>query len=172
MNQYVVKTALSAAVLLAVITLTAWPPVFGSDELSSTTAATEQELSRMRGGFVSDEGLLVAFGIDRAIYVNGVLNTASNFTITRDSSGLYQSAATLPGINGVKLVQIGPGNYFSPDEISGNLLTSPFTVIQNSLNNQFVKNMTTINASVTNMNLFREMNLTSSISQQIIHAVH
>jgi hypothetical protein len=45
-----------------------------------------------------------------------------------------------------------------------------FTVIQNTLNNQFVKNTTTFNVSVTNSNLFRDMNLTSLISQQMINA--
>lgn len=173
MNPYIPRPTRSALLLLAAILLTAWPPAFGQDALSNTTAATDQELSKARGGFVTDEGLLVSFGIDRAIYVNGVLNTASNFSITRaDDGSLYQSVSAHPGINDVKVIQLGPGNSVSLDKMTGSLLTGPFTVIQSSLDNQFIKNTTTVSASVTNLNLFRDMNLTSLISQQMIHAVH
>jgi len=168
-------TALSVALFLAAMALAAWPPPVGADELPGAVAATDQELSAMRGGFVTNEGLLVSFGIERAIYVNGILSTASSFTVSRvdGTNGLKYSASMPVGANTVKVLQIGPAgsNVFSPGKIAGAMLPGGFTVIQNALNNQVVKNITTINASVTNMNLFRDMNLTSSIRQQMIHAI-
>jgi hypothetical protein len=176
MKQHVTKTALSATLLLTVMLLVWQPEVGAFESLSGTIAASDQDLSAIRGGFVTNEGLLVSFGIERAIYVNGILDAASNFTINRTdgsgSSNLQQTDPALSGINTVKVVQIGPdgSNVFSPDKIVGNVLPNGFTVIQNTLNNQFVKNTTTFNVSVTNSNLFRDMNLTSLISQQMINA--
>lgn len=177
MKLYLNKNTLFAAVFQSVLLVAwlPWLPVFGADELTTSKVATEQELSVMRGGFITNEGLMVSFGIERAIYVNGVLDTASNFIISSidNNSALKYSTSAFSGENAVKVVQIGPAgsNTFSPANITGNLLPGGFTVIQNSLDNQFVNNTTIFNASVTNSNLFREMNLTSLISQQMIRAV-
>jgi hypothetical protein len=176
MRHYVTKTAWSALLLLAVMLLGLWPPAVGADDLSAAIVASDQELSVLRGGFVTDDGLLVSFGIERATYVNGVLDTASTFTVSRlgGAGGLQQSASATPVSYAGKLIQIGPAgsNYFDPGKVTSNILPGGFTVIQNTLNNQIVKNITTINASVTNMNLFRNMNLTTSISEQVIHGLH
>ena len=45
------------------------------------------------------------------------------------------------------------------------------TVIQNTLDKQVIQNMTVINASVTNLRLFRDMNMTSLINRQMINAI-
>jgi len=160
---------------MAVVILMTWPPVVGADELSNSITASEQELATMRGGFVTTDGFLVSFGIERAIYVNGILSTANSFSVSRidGSSGLQNLAPGLSGINDVKVVQIGPAgsNIFSPGKTAGSILPGGFTVIQNSLDHQFVKNTMTLNASVTNMNLFKDMNLTSAIRQQMINAI-
>jgi hypothetical protein len=176
MRHFAPKTVSSAIALLAAMILSLWPLAAGADDLSSTAVASDQELAAMRGGFVTGDGLLVTFGIERAIYVNGVLDTASNFTVSRIDgvSGLQQPASALAAGDAVKVIQIGPAgsNIFSPGKITTNILPGSFTVIQNSLNNQVVNNITTINASVTNMNLFRNLNLTTSISEQVIHGLH
>jgi len=164
----------SGVLLLALLALGSWPLAVGADDLSGSLVASDQELSFLRGGFVTDDGLLVSFGIERAIYVNGVLDAASNFTVSRISgaNGLQQSALAVGGA--VKIIQIGPAgtSVLAPGSAVSNVLPGGFTVIQNSLNNQRVNNITTINASITNLNLLRNMNLTNSISEQVIHGRH
>ena len=174
MRFFEAKKCFSGVLLLALLILSLWPLAVGAFDLSGSVVASDQELSLLRGGFVTDDGLLVSFGIERATYVNGVLDTASNFSVSRIAgvSGLQQSA--LSAGNAVKIIQIGPAgsNVFAPGTAAANILPGGFTVIQNSLNNQLVNNITTINASVTNLNLFRNMNLTHSISEQVIHGLH
>jgi len=177
MRRFAKKTILSVVLLLVVIMLLGLGPLAGwGDKLTGMIPASDQELSAMRGGFLIDDGLLVSFGIERATYVNGLLDTASNLTFSRIDgvAGLQQSASALPGANSVKVIQIGPAgsNTFTSGSLAASALPGGFTVIQNSLNNQIVNNITTINASVANMNLFRSLNLTSLISQQVIHGIH
>jgi len=174
MKLFTTKKVLSIGLLLVMIILAAWPPAVESDEFFSQITATDLELSTMRGGLLINDGLLVSFGIDRAIYVNGVLDIANSFTISRfdGSNLLQQSPSSLSDVNAANVVQIGPSgsNNFLPSKISGDILQGGFTVIQNSLNNQFVKNTTSINASVINVDLYRSMNLTTLLSQQMIHS--
>lgn len=149
------------------------PSQAGTFEIEQA-AASDQELAHIRGGFVTNDGLLVSFGIDRAIYVNGVLDTASSLRLdqTTGGAGQQQFTASAVGGNAVKVVQIGPqgSNVFNASKIVSSL-PGGFTVIQNSLNHQVISNSTIINASVTNMNLFRDMNLSVALRQQLINAV-
>ena len=46
---------------------------------SDWVAMTPQKLDRMRGGFVLPSGLLLSFGIERAVYVNGELVATANY---------------------------------------------------------------------------------------------
>jgi hypothetical protein len=46
-----------------------------------------------------------------------------------------------------------------------------FTVIQNSLNGQVITNSTTLNAQIANVGLFRNMNLSAAIRQQLINGL-
>jgi hypothetical protein len=61
-------------------------------------------------------------------------------------------------------VQNGPGNTFNPSGISSN--TTAATVIQNTLNNQTIRNLTTLNVGVNTLNAFNNAGL-----QQAIQAV-
>jgi hypothetical protein len=160
--------------ILGVFALLILPTLAGSDELSAAKIATDQELNEIRGGFVSDQGLQIAIGIERAVYINGVLDTAStiNFS-TINGTGIPQAsiASTALSNSALNLIQLGGNNTFSPNSISGNLIPGGLTVIQNSLDRQLIQNMTVINAAVTNLNLFRNMNLTSMINSQLIHSL-
>jgi hypothetical protein len=137
-------------------------------------AVTDQELSVVRGGFIMNDGLLVSFGIDRAIYVNGVLDTASSFQAGQAGGvGQSQFTASAAGAGAIRLVQIGPAgsNIFNPGKFASSI-PDGFTVIQNSMDHQYISNATVINASVANMNLFRDLNLTAALRHQMINAVH
>jgi hypothetical protein len=45
-------------------------------------------------------------------------------------------------------------------------------VIQNTLNQQVITNSTVINASLANMSMFRNLNLSAALSQQMIGTLH
>lgn len=139
---------------------------------ASTTAAPvdwivvdDVRLDTMRGGFDVGGGLTVSFGISRAISINGDLVATTSFTIP-DASRLSQGQATAlaAGLGDVKLVQNGPGN--TAPALAG-ALTSGGTIIQNTLNDQAIKNVTTINASVNSLGLLRGLNAQSSLNDAL-----
>lgn len=113
--------------------------------------ATDQELATMRGGFMVDVGggqLLLSLGIERVTFINGELATATT------------PLANLP----LQLVQNGPGNRFA---VSGAVDLPPGTtaLIQNSLDNQVIRNITLINATLATKELIRVQSVSSSLAQ-------
>lgn len=149
-------------------------------------AVGDQQLKSMRGGFSMGDGLLVSFGITRAVFINGALITETTLNVGRmadlspaQASQLSQKLETL------SLVQNGPGNTFasgpssttssSPGAtgptvtaIAGN---SAGTLIQNSLNNQQIRYQTIINASSNVLGMARSLNLHNTLADSIRQSV-
>lgn len=168
------------------------------DIANENIALEDEALSEIRGGFSTADGLQVAFGIERAVFVNGNLVTTSNFNINlSDLSKLTKSltpnstlntnpaanagvdsaspntaitpnpevALSIPQSNGMAIIQNGTGNTFQPGAILPSTLG---TVIQNTLDNQKLQNVTFIQATVNSLNLLKSINMQNSV-QEAIH---
>lgn len=118
-------------------------------------AVDEATLATTRGGFDLPSGLTVAFGIDRAVYVNGTLVTQTSFNIPDVAHITPTQAAVMAAANNTTVVQVGQGNSVDPSILNQGVGA---TVIQNSLNGQHLQSMTTINATVNSLNAFRSLN--------------
>lgn len=105
---------------------------------------TDQELDSERGGFTTKDGF-ISFGIERAIYINSELQLRSIY------------GQDLPAV-------VPNGNVAGFSDV-----LSPLTIVQNSLDNQLIQNVTTINATVANMNIYRQMNFSSMLNQQLLN---
>lgn len=133
------------------------------------TALSVDKLDRVRGGFVTDGGLKISFGIERAVYLNGNLVTTTSLNISdlsRISGG--QAQVTGNGKDALALMQSGTGNVFSPSSISS---TAAGTVIQNTLNNQKINTITRIDAVVNSSGIMRSINLQSSMQSAIVNSL-
>lgn len=149
-------------------------------------AVGDQTLDSLRGGFRMGDGLMVSFGISRAVYINGALITETTLNVGRmaditpaQAAQLSQKLATL------NLVQNGPGNTFasgpsstttsSPEAAGATVTTiagsSTGTLIQNSLNNQQIRYQTIINASSNGLGMVRSMNLNSTLTEAIQRSI-
>lgn len=149
-------------------------------------AVGDQTLDSLRGGFRMGDGLMVSFGISRAVYINGALITETTLNVGRmaditpaQATQLSQKLATL------NLVQNGPGNTFasgpsstttsSPEATGATVTTiagsSTGTLIQNSLNNQQIRYQTIINASSNGLGMVRSMNLNSTLTEAIQRSI-
>jgi hypothetical protein len=148
-------------------------PALLAFEIEAGSPLPDTELAKQRGGFATPDGLLLSFGVEQAVYVNGVLDASSSLSIRGGGEGPGGYQATLSGDNTLKVVQVGPAgsNILNAAKITSGLNGS-FTVIQNTLNHQVITNTTIINASVANMGLFRDLNLSAAMRQQLINAVH
>jgi len=137
--------------------------------LGTALALAPTQLDDLRGGFTTNEGLKVSFGIERATYINGNLVTTTSFNVADPSRpATAQPAAGGGERNTLSLVQNGPGNSFQAGPLDG---ASVGTVIQNTLNDQKIQNVTVINATVNSLQLLRNLNLQSSLRGAVIDSL-
>lgn len=130
----------------------------------SWLAVGDGRLDTVRGGFDIGGGLLASFGIDRQIFVNGQLVVSSAVDIPDVARITPQQAGTLTAVaNTVNLVQVGPGN--TADPTTAGQLT---TIIQNTLDGQDIRSLTTLNVSVNNLSVFRGMNLQDALQSTLV----
>ena len=131
-------------------------------------ALGDHDLDQVRGGFDNGTGLKVSFGIERAVYINGSLVASSTLSVTelgKLAGGDVRASAS--DAAGLTLVQNGAGNVVATT--SGT--TGLGTVIQNSLNDQNIRNVTVINAAVNSAQLARGLALHSTLRNVAIDAL-
>ncbi|CAB3750176.1 hypothetical protein [Paraburkholderia solisilvae] len=134
---------------------------------SDKVAISDERLDKMRGGFDLSSGLKVSFGISRMVVVNGNLLTTTSFNIPDISNISAQQAQQLASVNAGALVQNGPGNVVQPGALPG----VSGAVIQNTLNNQNIQALTTINTTVNSLSMFKNFNVGSTLNGALINAV-
>lgn len=106
----------------------------------------------MRGGMELPSGLMLSFGIERAVYVNGELVASANLHIPDISQLTPEQAQALADINRGMVVQVGEGNRFDADTLNGGL------VIQNTLDGQDIRSSTTLNVGVDTLDMLQQLN--------------
>lgn len=143
------------------------------DPLGVQLAAIDTDsLDNIRGGFeMPDLNLRLSFGIERAVYINGelVASTVFNIQNIQGLSGGSAMPVALPADAGTALtvIQNGSGNGFTAN-VTPNVAG---TVIQNTLDNQKITNMTIVNATVNSAQILRSMNLQSTIRDGVIQSL-
>ena len=140
--------------------------VFAADSVTRWQAVSDERLEQVRGGFDLGSGIVASLGIDRAVYVNGSLVTHTSINIPDISHiSSVQATALAAVMNSANLVQIGPGNSIDPSTLSQ---ARGATIIQNTLNNQQIQALTTLNVSTNSLNMFRAMALQDSLQSALI----
>lgn len=135
-------------------------------------AVDTASLDEVRGGFeLADTNIQLSFGIERAVYINGelVASTVLNLKDLQLTAGAGAAPLTLPdgSTAALAVVQNGRGNHVST-QISPNLAA---TIIQNTLNDQKIQNVTTINATVNSLQVLRSMSVQSAIQDGIVSSL-
>lgn len=137
-------------------------------------AVSDTVLAEMRGGFDTGTGLLLSFGIERAVYINGALVTTTALSVVGLGSAA-QSAALVntSGMGAVaglaNLVQNGQASILRSD--AGGLSSVPATVIQNTLNDQAIRSVTTINVTSNSLDTMRSLNTGGALRDALGAAV-
>jgi hypothetical protein len=145
----------------------AWPHESGQPEPVAAFGTGAQvvaasQLDEMRGGFDTPQGGRIAFGFERAVYVNGQLFATQTLNV-EDLARLAGS-----GQPGAAVVQNGANNVAS---LAGAGSGSAPLIIQNSLNDQVIRTVTTISASVPALSTLRAVTQMRAITQGVIDAV-
>ena len=144
---------------------------------------SDAQLDSARGGFDVNSTLL-SIGISRAVFINDelVITTTLNIpglsanshvsspaTLTRQlgagaksdvpATGAPTSPVVIINGNGMSLIQNGPGNTAA---LQQNLPSAGF-IVQNTLDNQAIRSLTTINAKVLSESIVKGLNMTTSM---------
>lgn len=119
---------------------------------------------------MTDGGLRISFGIERAVYLNGnlVATTSLNIADLAKISGGQAQVTTSGTTGGLALLQNGAGNVLAPGSITS---TAAGTVIQNTLDNQKINTITRIDAVVNSSGIMRSINLQSSMRSAIVDSL-
>lgn len=123
-------------------------------------------LSEMRGGFDLGSGLTASFGISRAVYIDGILVANVHVSIpdvAHIDTAQANALATL--VHNVTFIRNGPGNFVDPAAFNRALGA---IVIQNTLDNQQIQAVTTLDTTVRNLAQFNAMNLANSLQQAAV----
>lgn len=135
-------------------------------------ALGDESLDDIRGGFeLAEPNLKFSFGIERAVFINGQL-VATTVLNLRDlqwaaGKGLAPEVLSSGGAGALGVIQNGGGNAV-PLQGTADMAG---TVIQNTLNNQNIQTVTTINAVVNSAQVLRSMSVQSAINSGIVNSL-
>lgn len=116
-----------------------------------------QQLAGMRGGFQLPSGMQLAFGVERVVYVNNRMVASTRVVIPDVARMTAQQATALREFQDGMVVQVGGGNRVAPGTAGG-------LVVQNSLDGQDIRAVTTLNVGVDTLGVFQALN-----AQQALH---
>lgn len=130
-------------------------------------AVSDNALDEQRGGFDLGSGLVVSFGITRAVYINGDLATQTTLNFGQlDRITAGQAMELSRQLSQLNLVQNGPNNTVEgPSGLAGG------TIIQNTLNNQQIANHTVINVETNGLSLLKDLNTGNAITEGIARSI-
>ena len=156
--------SLSLPVLLLSMTgLATAAPVF--DAANAVDSAT---LDETRGGFLTASGLVVTLGLERLVTING--NVVERTEMQLGDIGKLargEGAIARDALGELRLIQNGDVRTMAGN--AANLLGG--TVIQNTLNDQMIRNQTSINATVNTAGMLRALNFGASLNNALSTAV-
>ena len=125
-------------------------------------------LDAARGGFLGDDGLIVNLGLERLVSING--NVVERTQLQLGDVGKLargETSLSTQAVGELRLIQNGDVRTMAGN--AQNLLGG--TIIQNSLNDQMIKNQTSINATVNTAGMLRALNFGTSLSNALSTAV-
>lgn len=141
-----------------------------ADPLNNLAVIPDQELAKMRGGFITADGLEVSLGFQQLVMINGVLKTTLNMDLTGLGGNSNGQGSALDQNKMIQLIQNGNHNSVSPD-IAKNFSAGALTLIQNSLDTQLIQNFNVLNVDVSKFSQFRSNALGQSLNLELVRSL-
>jgi len=147
-----------AAILVGISSATrADEPTFNQD-----AAVSESALDEVRGGFEIPENLRASFSLTRAAYVNGERVAQDSVRVADIGNMTASEASALSQAFTTLVIQNGAANTITLPDLGPASL-----VIQNTLNDQHLVALTTLNVEVNTLGAFREFNFQDGLAQAL-----
>ena len=162
---HAMRHPMARAILLAVILLAPTGARGQGGDLGSEWQPVDPgRLAQMRGGFQMPSGMMLSFGIERVVLVNGELTARIAVQIPDVARITPEQAQALADFNRGLVVQIGEGNRFDPAQAAGGL------VIQNTLDDQDIRTLTRIDIGVDTLGAYQSLNASGALTDALIRA--
>jgi hypothetical protein len=138
------------------------------DPFDPANAVDSATLDEARGGFLTANGLVVTLGLERMVSINGNVVERTEMQLG-DIGKLASGEASISSeaLGQLRLIQNGDVRDITAD--NAGLLGG--TLIQNTLNDQLIKNQTSINATVNTAGMLRALNFGTSLNNALSTAV-
>ena len=138
------------------------------DPFDPANAVDSATLDEARGGFLTPNGLVVSLGLERMVSINGNVVERTEMQLG-DIGKLASGEASISSeaLGQLRLIQNGDVSSVTPG--GAGLLGG--TLIQNTLNDQLIKNQTSINATVNTAGMLRALNFGTSLNNALSTAV-
>lgn len=143
-------------------------PIAGDDVVGKPlgrdwVAMPPERLDQLRGGMMMPSGLMMSFGIERAVYIDGQLVATTRLSVPDISRITADQATALAAAQDTMLVQVGEGNTFVPNGMGG-------IVIQNTRNDTDIRAMTTISVVSGALGMFQDLNANAALQTALLSA--
>ena len=156
--------ALRLALLLAVLLVPSGARGQGGELGTEWQPVDPARLAQMRGGFQMPSGMMLSFGIERVVFLNGELTARIAVQIPDVARITPEQAQALADFNRGMVVQIGEGNRFDPAQVAGGL------VIQNTLDDQDIRTLTRVEVGVDTLGAYQNLNASGALTDALIRA--
>lgn len=121
-------------------------------------------LAQMRGGFQMPSGMMLSFGIERVVYLNGEVTARIAVQVPDVERITPEQAQALADFNRGLVVQIGEGNRFDPAQIAGGI------VIQNTLDDQDIRTLTRVEVGTDALGAYQNLNANGALTDALLRA--
>ena len=112
------------------------------------------------------------FFLPYLIYDGAVnIHASSTLVIPSLSAAMNGGGAVATGFDSSVIIQNGAGNSFALPSIS-EIPAQVMTVIQNTLDNQVISNITVINASITSKDFLQSLAMQNSLNRMTFSSFH
>jgi hypothetical protein len=153
---------LCLALLLAVLLVPSGARGQGGELGAEWRPVDPARLAQMRGGFQMPSGMMLSFGIERVVFLNGELTARIAVRIPDVARITPEQAQALADFNRGMVVQIGEGNRFDPAQGAGGL------VIQNTLDDQDIRTLTRIEVGTDTLGAYQNLNANGALTDALI----
>ncbi len=155
---------LHAAILLAALLVPSGARGQGGELGAEWRPVDPARLAQMRGGFQMPSGMMLSFGIERVVYLNGELTARIAVHVPDVARITPDQAQALADFNRGLVIQIGDGNRFDPAQVAGGL------VIQNTLDDQDIRTVTRVDVGVDTLGAYQNLNANGALTDALIRA--
>ena len=133
----------------------------------NSAVASREELAGMRGGYSTAAGptaMQISFGVERTIEVGGSPVISTRLMIPAFDQATLRNL-DLSGLSAhLGIAQSGSGNSYLPGAVASGSIAS---VVQNSMDNQTIRQSTVISVGVTVMDTMRQVRMATLFAEQI-----